>query len=197
MTQQWLDYYSGSHHTVVLLFLANMPRQIAWCKWFTWNKGLSHCTCGVATITRANRNQQTRGSKTKTSDRNVPRDFTAELPDWRFPPQTRENNTNQARKNSSPTSPAGQETSQRATLLWYSYERWDPHRKNSTAKASRGMWIKQGESTLGKLHGRVGKGGKIFTVHKKEKFPRISNFIPLRYGPKQLAESRPGRWSNS
>lgn len=65
MTQQWLDYYSGSHHTVVLLFLANMPRQIAWCKWFTWNKGLSHCTCGVATITRANRNQQTRGSKTK------------------------------------------------------------------------------------------------------------------------------------
>lgn len=180
MTQQWLDYYTESHHTVALLSLANMPRQIAWCKWFTWNKGLSHDTCGVATIIWANRNHETWDSKTKTFDLsrlNVPRDFTAEPSDWRCPPETRENNTNQARKNSSQTSPAGQETSQRATFLWYSFKRWDLHQKRNS-RAGRGVGIKRGkhtrkaawESGEGRLNIYSAQGGKVSQDFKLDPF---------------------------
>lgn len=196
MTQQWLDYYSGSHHTVVLLFLANMPRQIAWCKWFTWNKGLSHCTCGVATITRANRNQQTWGSKTKPLTETFPEISQLSRQTDVF-----------LHKRVKITQIRQGKTAPRLLLLVRKHLRGlcffdipmngEIRTEKFNSESKQGYVDQAGESTFGKLHGRVGKGGKIFTVHKKEKFPRISNFIPLRYGPKQLAESRPGRWSNS
>lgn len=37
-----------------------------------------------------------------------------------------------------------------------------------------GVWALSRGNTLGKQHERAGKGGKIFTVYKKEKFPKKS-----------------------
>lgn len=68
MTKQWLDYTTKSHHTVALLFLTNMPRQIAlvWMVYMQQRAKPLHLWCSA--IKWANRNQQTWGSGTKTFD---------------------------------------------------------------------------------------------------------------------------------
>lgn len=112
-----------------------------------------------------------------------------------FLPHPCENNMNQVLK-SRPRLVLLVRISYSRTCFFDTYKHSGLHRRSNSKAREQGCVRWAGETHLVSSMREWVKETK-YLVYKKERFPKKSKPRPLRYGPKQLVESRPGRRSYS